>query len=730
MPTLLSVDIWDTVLRRRCHPDEVKLFTARALWARRREDLRPRFGGAWSLVDARVRVESQIAQEKEAAGLDNEYSVEEVFERWLAMTLRPRVPESHRVSLAERLVEAEVAHEVRVSYADERMRRILRHHEADRLVGLSDFYLGERHLKRILGEVCGALPFERVFVSSDCGVNKMRGRLFAHVQRETLAEPGHHTHIGDNEWSDVKSPKRFGIRAVHYHHDEEEAKRAAHRGRLEARRKGNFVPTAQLLRRELRAACTPDPALTPEQRQLFEIGFRAAPMYVALVLRAMQEAHSLGCPAVHYCTREGEFFRRVHDAVAPLRPFGLDEPRAEVIEVSRVATFLPSLGNVTTKQMMRVWGQYKEQSMAQLLKTCDVNPLPFEPIFARNGVDPDSVVARPWSDPGVRRMFNDPLFRRLLERQRDRRRKMLVEYLRGKGLGSGPGVVVDIGWRGTIHDNIAHLFPRQKIAGCYLSLVQMLNEQPANSTKHAVGPDARLDPEAVMQIVYNVSPMEMLSNTDTGSVRGYQRREDGTLGAVRVHDESEDAVWRRYTRYFQDGVTAAAPIVARWAQTFAVDPREMKPMVIDLMRSIKTNPPRVLAEAYFSLRHNETFGVGGFVDKSAALSPALLRKGEESGATDPEFVRAIEATDWPQGQLRLLGHDELCRQYNAFREQRSRRIDERRARQAKKAKASANEPAPSAVPGSNGHSPAEPATPPVVTIPTDTTTPNKIEAGT
>ena len=27
MPPLLSVDIWDTLLRRRCHPDEVKLAT-------------------------------------------------------------------------------------------------------------------------------------------------------------------------------------------------------------------------------------------------------------------------------------------------------------------------------------------------------------------------------------------------------------------------------------------------------------------------------------------------------------------------------------------------------------------------------------------------------------------------------------------------------------------------------------------------------------------------------
>ncbi|MDQ7013260.1 MAG: hypothetical protein Q9O74_05105 [Planctomycetota bacterium] len=681
MPTLLSVDIWDTLLRRRCHPDEVKLFTARALWARRRDHLRPRFDGLWSLVDERVRVEAEIARETEAAGLDNEYRIEEVFARWLSRALRTHVPIAQRRLLAERLVALEVAHEQRVSYADERMMRLLEHHGADRVVGLSDFYMGERHLRRIIGGVCGKVPFERVYVSSDCCVNKMRGRLFAHVQRETLAEPGHHTHIGDNEWSDVKSPKRFGIRAVHYQHAEEESKREAHRVRLEARRKGNFVPTAQLLRRELRSRCNPLPSLTPDQRQLFEAGFRAAPIYVALVLRAMQEAHALGCPAVHYCTREGEFFRRVHGEVVPLTPFGFDAPRARVIEVSRVATFLPSLGHVTIKEMMRVWTQYSEQSMGQLLKTLDVNPLPFEPIFARHGIDPARTIRQPWKDKRVQRLFADPLWKRLIERQRDRRRALLVEYLRAKGLGTGPSVVVDIGWRGTIHDNIAHLFPNRKIAGCYLSLVGMLNDQPRNSTKHAVGPDARHDPEALMQIVYNVSPLEMLANTDTGSVRGYKRQPDGSLAAVRVHDEAEDAVWRKYTRHFQDGVLAAAPIVARWAQTFAVEPREMKPMVVDLLRGLKVNPPRVLAEAYFSLRHNETFGVGGFLDKRAELSPALLRKGEESGGSDPDFVRAIEATDWPQGLLQLLGHDELCRQYNAFREQRSRRVDARLAAQ-------------------------------------------------
>lgn len=681
MPTLLSVDIWDTLIRRRCHPDEVKLFTARALWSRRREHLHPRFAGPWRLVDERVRVEAEIAVERERCGLDNEYAIEEVFERWLERVLRPHVPERERHGLAERLVRAEVDQERTVSYADARIASLLRHHGADRVVGLSDFYLGERHMQRIVSHVCGQTPFERVFVSCDCRLNKMRGGLFAHAQREMLAEPAHHTHIGDNEWSDVKSPERFGIRAVHYVHEGEEAQRAAHRSRLEARRRGDFVPTAQLLRRELRQAARPPASMSPEQRQLFEIGFRSAPVWVALVLAAMHEAHARGCAAVHYCTREGEFFRRVHDEVMPVRPYGLAEPRAEVIEVSRVATFLPSLGEVSTREMMRVWSQYSEQSMLQLLKSLDLNPLPFEPVFARHGIEPARAIRHPWKDRAVQRLFADPLFRRLIERQRDRRRALLLEYLRSRGLGGGPGVVVDIGWRGSIQDNLARLLPNHPLAGFYLALVRMLSEQPPNAVKHAVGPDARRDPEAVMQVIYNVSPLEMLANTATGSVRGYRRLPDGRVGAVRFHDEAEDAVWHRYTRWYQDGVVAATPIVARWARTFAVDHREMKPMVIDLVRTLKASPPRVLAEAYFSLRHNETFGVGGFLEKRADLSPALLRKGEESQGADPEFVRAVEASDWPQGLLRLLGRDELCRQYNSFREQRSRNIDRRLARQ-------------------------------------------------
>ncbi|MBK7403427.1 MAG: HAD family hydrolase [Phycisphaerales bacterium] len=677
MPTLLSVDIWDTLLRRRCHPDEVKLATARMLWACQRPEIVDRCASAWDLLRARVQCEAEIARERQAAGLDNEYAIEEVVARWLASVLRPRVGPAQRAALAEMLVLAEVDQEKLVVYPDRRMLQVLAHHEADRLVGLSDFYIGEARLRSIIEHACPDVRLQRVFVSCDALVNKMKGRLFAHAQREMLAQPEHHTHVGDNPWSDVESPRRFGIRAIHFLNPDEEPRRAAHRTRFDRRQRGDFHDTAQILTQALRDRNNPPPGLDPVQRQLFQIGFGAAPVYGALVLAAIHEAHNLGCPAVHYFTREGEFFKQVHEALAPTRPFGLPAPKPILLEVSRLATFLPSLREVTIREFMRLWNQYAKQSLEQLFRSLDVNPFPFEPLLARHGLELGAVLLRPWEDPRVRRLIADPLFVRLIEQQRDRRRQVAVEYFRSRGLGAGPAVTVDIGWRGSIQDNLAAIFPGCQFRGWYLGLVRLLNEQPPNTVKHAIGPDARSDPETLLQIVYNVSPLEMLANTNTGSVRRYERRADGRVHAVRTREPAEDAVWETYTRYFQQGVLAATPIIGAWARTFAVDPIEMRPLVTELLRTLKANPPRVLAEAYFSLTHNETFGVGGFVEKRPHLDPALVRLGEDSRGADPAFIAAVEASDWPQGLLKLLGHEELCRQYNTFREERAGRIQRR-----------------------------------------------------
>src|SRR6185503_14091498 len=61
---LLTVDVWDTLLRRHCHPDEIKLFTARYLLLTRADALKPAFKNAVALVEQRIRCEQALGQQR------------------------------------------------------------------------------------------------------------------------------------------------------------------------------------------------------------------------------------------------------------------------------------------------------------------------------------------------------------------------------------------------------------------------------------------------------------------------------------------------------------------------------------------------------------------------------------------------------------------------------------------------------------------------------------------
>ena len=60
---LFTIDVWDTILRRNCHPDEVKLFTARALLLVHGSKLRPEVRDATALLHARQLAEHDLGRE-------------------------------------------------------------------------------------------------------------------------------------------------------------------------------------------------------------------------------------------------------------------------------------------------------------------------------------------------------------------------------------------------------------------------------------------------------------------------------------------------------------------------------------------------------------------------------------------------------------------------------------------------------------------------------------------
>lgn len=684
---LVTFDIWDTLLRRRCHPDEVKLFTCRAALLRA--------GGthgmtAREVLALRVECEREIGREAMRSGLDDEYALRDVLRRTLDR-LFDRLSRAESVNgagqngvrpgaraldrIADELSALEFEQEKYVSYADRLGGAMLRA-SGRPVVAVTDFYMSAGRMRALLERHFPGVPVARVYSSCDLGLNKRSGRLFNLVRKDHAVTPDRHTHIGNSEWSDVRPCERAGGRAVWFKSERDDRGASEHERRFDHRlgTPGLDGSTRQLLNSVLRRSCAPPTGLTPEQRGLYECGYAFAPVYAGLVLLACEEAIRRRCPRVHYLTREGELFAAVHRAMAPVQPLGLPMPQAELLEVSRVATFFPSLREFTPAELMRIWNMYSRQSPAQAWKTMGLLGFSLEPWVRRHGLDPDEPITQPWRDQRVRALFADRDVQRMLKRWQARRREAAVGYMKSRGLGERPALLVDIGWRGTIQDNIACLFPKIHVAGVYLGLLRLLNQQPANSSKSAFGPDARrcasgADPARTLGILRWVAPFEMVSNTGTGSVIGYRKSTTagGGFEAVREDNPQENAVHERFIRHFQRGVLDAAPVVADWIRTFAVTSDEMRAHCLELMERLSVAPPPAVADAFFSLTHNETFGVGGFVEKRAEPPAELLAHANETGDRGARAWRSLcahaEESTWPEGYFIRLRREDLALRY-------------------------------------------------------------------
>jgi FMN phosphatase YigB (HAD superfamily)/Flp pilus assembly protein TadD/glycosyltransferase involved in cell wall biosynthesis len=651
---LVTVDVWDTLLRRRCHPDEVKLFTARRLELACHDLLKPAFDSAAALVKERVRCELAIGQQRKRAGLDDEYAIREVFQLWITSVLARRPAPQELDELADRLVSLEVQQELRCIYPDAGITDVLEKIPARRRMFVSDFYMSAAQVKSLLAHAGLDRLVPEGVTSSDVSLHKRSGRLFRKVQQDTGVAPARHFHIGDNEFSDHFIPRTLGIRSRQYLCKTEAPK--LERFNEEYRRRdgrAGFVP-AELRRRSRLQPGELDRLDAKEA--MFRLGEAAAPLFAGFALFLAEEALKRRLPRLHFFTREGEFFAKVYAALGQADPLGVPFPEPVLLEVSRLATFAASLKRFDTAEFMRMWNLYSSQSLRGFFTSLDLDPAPFAEMIGRCGLELDETIRYPWSDERVRKLLATESFTRALAEAGAAKRALLLDYLKAKGVTpDAPEIgIVDIGWRGTIQDNLAGVLARTKVHGWYFGLLPFLNPQPPNVTKAAFGPGLPGDSEAVQRLLEFVSPLEMLCNSEAGSTLRYERR-DGAVVAQREENERERRIYASHTRHFQEGVLRRLGEVAEHIRVRAISSAELRPFGLELLSQIVHDPPRAAAEAYFELNHNETFGLGRFDDKQRHRADqeaiiALYDAGELEG-----FAERLKATTWPQGFAKLCG---------------------------------------------------------------------------
>ncbi len=639
MYKIRTIDVWDTLLRRDCHPECVKLATALHVFLGQDVNFRQPYQDHWAIYQVRIDVECRLAEAARDAGHDDEYEIVNVMRCWLEAILT----ESFDEHLPERLADYELTVESHRSFKDPDIEDFLKQYPAEMTIFLSDFYMTSARLKCLL-EHKGLNRLVLDGVSScDVGVNKRSGALFKYVHETYGVDPHEHVHIGDNVWSDVQSPKQLGVEGISYVPDQ------SHSARLE---RESLFASREILFQSMRkrsadALEARAHTMGATEAVAFRLGVEAAPLFIGFSLCIAEQAISQRLDRLYFLTREGEFFRRIFENIFPKHELvGHRLPEHADLEVSRLSTFAASMNEISVDELNRIWRLYRSQKINGLFATLGLQCVDFIKLLDEIGLQPTDVIDRPESNEALARLLRTPVFCDAVKESIEKQRNLLNEYLIDKGLGTNEKIgVIDIGWRGTIQDNLALILPETSIHGMYLGLRSFINPQPSNVTKCAYVADESMDVDTG-RLFEAFAVLEMLCSSSKGSVEKYERV-NGTVIPCRNSLDDEECSYKEFTMHFQDGVAMAAEIWAPYLERYVVTSAELREYAIHIWEKLSLTPDPDIAKHFMKTPQHDIFGFGDVFRKNqvpSLLTIFLIPFHRGSRLEVIEFVRRVQWT--------------------------------------------------------------------------------------
>nr|VFK11754.1 MAG: Haloacid dehalogenase-like hydrolase [Candidatus Kentron sp. LPFa] len=639
---LRTVDVWDTLIRRTCNPETVKLATALHVFLRFPHSLGVGLSNHWHLYEKRIEIERIMAREAEATGYDGEYEFIAVFRRWLETILR--YPLSQDLDgIAKEIAENELRFEIINTFPDDGIIDFLASHPAEKTLYLSDFYMTSAMVDRILAHHGLNTLFPQGVVSCDVMLNKRSGRLFKYIQQMQNVGSNEHIHIGDNEYSDVEIPRQLGVTAIHY------LPEADHRARIE--RDALFSSRDVLFTHMAESARQAAGSLgnrNDDAKAAFQLGLQAAPLFIGYMLFIAERSVIDNVEKLYFFTREGEFFYRLFDVLFPDGKYvGHDLPPRIVLAVSRYATLAASLNAVTLDEFNRIFTIGWQQRFSTLFEILGIDPCDFQPLLRRLNLSLEEIILYPQNDPRIAELLDDPAFSSAVSANLAKKKVLIRRYLEQQGYVPGKKVgVVDIGWRGSIQDNLARIAPECKTVGYYIGLWSyIVDHQLPNTIKHAFGLDRRYEQYPKSFEAYQ--PLELLCNSPNGSVVGY-RNKDGMVFPLREINEEENAIFNDFILQFQNGVVYATKLQGPLLMSHAVMSQEMRDMGLSIWEKIVSRPIEQLVKAYCATPEHDVFGYGDYFKRGQAPSITHILAAIVSNRRRHEVIQYIRRTQWTE----------------------------------------------------------------------------------
>ena len=600
---VITFDIWDTILKRTCHPEEIKVHTLRYYYYKEYNKIKEEYRNELTLYRLRDSIEVEEYEKAREKGVDGECNFREVLATLIERTHLGT--ETEKETLKQELPEYEINREIEKTYINPLITDIFNKYDKNTKYCISDFYMPKEDLIKILNAHGLDKKFKEIYVSADIMKTKRdEGHLFEYFSKKENIKYENMIHIGDNQHSDIDMAGRYGIETIKIPNPKKYNFDINNLGNIDLKldniKKDTSTENLAKLTRE---------NLKEYKKSLYNQGIEFSVIAYYYIYDIIIDAVLKGYDKIYYQTREGETFIKFHEIIEKNNPFPFKVPKAELIEVSRVATFAASLDEFNVQNLLRIWSQYRAQSMKALFKSLDIDIEKYNEYFKKYDIDKEMTIYEPWFNFKVTTLLQDKQFKKEIEKELKEKRERLLEYLKGKGIENKEGnkiYLVDIGWRGTIQDNLAFVLDKVYIEGGYIALFDYYNPQRENVAKRALIRDSKVTWEYV---ALTLTIYEMMFSSDTKSVAGYENGK-----AIRKGKKEEVDFVKNIILPIREGMIDGAKYIAKFMKERDIMEDMYLGYLYNLAREIKENPSKILVEAYYSLVYNETFGTGEYLN--------------------------------------------------------------------------------------------------------------------
>ncbi|MGC9450635.1 MAG: HAD-IA family hydrolase [Oceanipulchritudo sp.] len=634
--SVLSLDVFDTVLGRRCaRPEDVFLFMEEELTATHGEVFK---GFARFRAEADAPARRRAWEERQAGEIGLDDLCRELLEA------HPDWPVP-----AKDLAALEMRVESRLLYPLENGLRMFDAARSlgKRIVFTSDMYLPEAFCRERL-EKAGFRGFHAFFLSSSVGKLKYSGKLFAHLV-DALGVPPHEIlHVGDNPHTDGTQARRAGLKTLLV------PKAIDQIGRFERNPWGGLASrTSESTRRSLllglsALGCQRESRL--EDPFWYRVGFQVGgPLVYGYVAYLIGQLRNRGINKVYFLSRDGYILKQVYERVRSGIP-GCPDP--DYLFASRRALNFASITDLDPLAMDWL-AEGVGLTVGEFLKRISVPPeRHLEAIRKAGFPGPEAPVIEGADYENLRLLFTR-MKEPILQAARGEKAAYLA-YLKKKGVTTArPLVLVDVGWMTSIQHSFEKMLSPEvgnlEIEGYYLGSYPDAARRAGPASRHSHYLMAYGAPAHAMDIIRHcVCLVEFFFAAPERTFIRMKRNPDGSLEPVFAgfHENEKDLaalreIHRGILEYAEEAVRAGGE-----GGLMEVTPQE----VLSLLNRLLVEPNTEEAHRLGDLHYAD--GYGSYFQHSHMARPTGF---PGLGLSKAGWKQEFKQAHWRKGYYQRLG---------------------------------------------------------------------------